>query len=197
MGVTHNFDIQTGEFLQILHDGADHWLVISTIGVKHPAEVFVYDSVYSTASSSLQMQIASLVHTQHSHVVLNYKDVQRQSKGNDCGLFAIAFATSLVNGLQPEEYVFDQKMMRSHLLQCFEKKSVTAFPVRKSRRKTAKARVRGTQQFDVHCLCRMPAVTSAEWIQCSTCEEWFHQSCVTVPKECLQKEIVWYCSGCK
>ena len=96
LGVTCDFDIQTGEFLQVLHDGAGHWLVISTIGVKHPAEVYVYDSMYSSASPSLQMQIASLLHTEHSSIILNYRDVQRQTQGNNCGLFAIAFATSLV-----------------------------------------------------------------------------------------------------
>ena len=196
LGATCAFDIQTGEFVQVLHDGTDHWLLISTIGVTHPAEVYVYDSMYSSASSSLQMQIASLLHTEHSSIILNYRDVQRQRKGDDCGLFAIAFATSLIHGIKPEECVFDQAQMRSHLMQCIEDRCLTVFPVTKSRRKTAKARVKGTQQVHVYCTCRMPAVLSAEWIQCSTCGEWFHQSCVRVPKECFKKEIAWYCSGC-
>ena len=32
---------------------------------------------------------------------VNMMDVQKQAGGSDCGLFAIAFATALVNGKQP------------------------------------------------------------------------------------------------
>ncbi len=61
------FDVLSGEFLQILHDGEGHWATVSTIGlkVKHPAEVLVYDNKYSSASEPLKAQIASLLHTEY------------------------------------------------------------------------------------------------------------------------------------
>lgn len=30
------YTVETEEFIQILHNGSDNWLVITTIGMKHP-----------------------------------------------------------------------------------------------------------------------------------------------------------------
>ena len=57
-----------------------------------------------------------------------------QSGEADCGLFAITFATALSNGLHPGAYIFDQSMMRSHLLHCFENGKIDNFSVRRKRR---------------------------------------------------------------
>ena len=36
-----NFEVKAGEFIQILHNDAGHWIAISTIGEKHPvAKIF-------------------------------------------------------------------------------------------------------------------------------------------------------------
>ena len=40
----------------------------------------------------------------------------------DCGLFAIALAATLAHGMHPESYVFEQSLMRSHLLKCLYRK---------------------------------------------------------------------------
>ena len=45
----------------------------------------------------------------------------------DYGLFSICFATALVRGEQPGHILFDQKKMRSHLMQCFEQKKSQCF----------------------------------------------------------------------
>ena len=76
-------------------------------------------------------------------------DVQKQAGGSNCGLFAIAFATTLINGKQPGSIVvlnvcwlcmhawvsrstvivysihignnlFKQEEMRRHLIECLE-----------------------------------------------------------------------------
>ena len=52
LGQALAFDVECGEFIHILHNGQGHWLMISTIGTKHP-EVKVYDGLYSFASPSL------------------------------------------------------------------------------------------------------------------------------------------------
>ena len=75
---------QTGEFVQVLHDGTDHWLLL----LSHPAEVYVHDSMYSSVSSNTNCKLAS-------YRAFFRIDVQRQRKEDDCGLFALAFATSL------------------------------------------------------------------------------------------------------
>ena len=54
--------------------------------------------------------------------------VQKQSDGNNCELFAIAFATDVLNGLSPVDSCFDVSLMCRHLLQCLERKELTVFP---------------------------------------------------------------------
>ena len=54
--------------------------------------------------------------------------VQKQEGFKDCGVFAIAFATSLAFGKNPEELQFDQEKLRSHLIYCLEQKCFEEFP---------------------------------------------------------------------
>ena len=110
LGSVFAFSIEANEFVQILH-GAGHWLTISTIGTKHP-NVFVYDSLYSSPPAVVKQQIAALLATPKSEIQLQYVDVQMQSGANDCGLFAIAFATALCLGELPGKYIFEQRAMR-------------------------------------------------------------------------------------
>ena len=60
-------------------------------------------------------QIASILCTKQSKIELCIIVVQMQAGGNDCGLFAIAFATAIVNGISPGKYVLNQVKMRQHL----------------------------------------------------------------------------------
>ena len=53
-------------------------------------------------------------------------NVQCQDGGSDCGLFAIAFATSVVNGIQPAHCMFNQEAMR-HLLTSLEEGGISMF----------------------------------------------------------------------
>ena len=50
-----------------------------------------------------------------------------------CGLFAVAYATTICYGKKPEKFNFDQGLMRCHLLKCLENKLMGEFPVRKER----------------------------------------------------------------
>ena len=52
---------------------------------------------------------------------------QKQRGSKDCGLFAIAYATALLNEIDVSNIKFDQSKMRQHLLSCFVNKSVTPF----------------------------------------------------------------------
>ena len=132
-GLIMSFTVEAGEFVQILHNGKDHWVMISTIGLNHP-EVAVYDSLYPSVPTTIKMQIATLLLTQQPAILLHNMDVQMQSGTSDCGVFAIAFATALVLGSNPSELFFDQLKMRQHLLQCLEKRCITMFPIMRLRR---------------------------------------------------------------
>ena len=190
-----NFDVETEEFVQIIHTGEGHWVTISTIGTVHP-EVMVYDSAYSTLPMLARAQIASLLATQQPTIKVKFMDVQMQSGTSDCGLFAIAYATALSLGLPPGMFQFEQSQMRSHLQNCLEKGKMMMFSVRHTR--GAANRVKSTDQFKVYCTCRMPDLPDTHWIQCSNCREWFHvASCVRVPKQALDPQVAWRCNSCK
>ena len=54
--------------------------------------------------------------------------VQRQSDGNNYGLFAIAFAADIMYGLSPMESFYDIAQMRNHLISCLENSDLSPFP---------------------------------------------------------------------
>ena len=182
LGLTLIFEVQRGEFIQILNTRAGHWVTISTIGTNHP----VVDSVYSTACDELQRQIASILITPHSSIILHFIDVQLQSGSSYCGLFAmlfaIAYATALVFGEMPQKFCFDQKKLRSHLFKCLENKNMTLFPTLRKRR-IRQSMIKAIQEVAIHCSCRMPEMGKF-MIECTNCKQWFHVSCYkNIPKK--------------
>ena len=90
--------------------------------------------MYASVSTKMKHQIAALLATRSKTIKLSFVDVQKQSGGYDCGLFALAFAT-LVNGINPERSLYNQKNMRKHLLECLKHKKMELFPVLKTRSK--------------------------------------------------------------
>ena len=118
-----------------------------------------------------------------------------QSGLSDCGLFAIAFATALIFGKQPCEFMFQQRQTRSHLIQCLESHSMSMFPFMMLRHVAGK--VKSTNCIDVYCICRVPEFTNSQRIQCSTCKEWYHSdTCVKVAGKYLSSNLPWYCFKC-
>lgn len=85
-------------FVQVLHDGALHWLTVTTFGTTTPDEVIIMDSLLSTSgrkavlNTHVVRQIANLLQPPSSTLVLRIENVQQQPNGFDCGLYAIAFA---------------------------------------------------------------------------------------------------------
>ena len=111
LGRTLAFDIQRSEFIQMLHNGTCHLLLVTTIGVKKDC-IFVYDSLYPTVNSKTKHQITAIFGTPAPHISLQFVDCQVQKGTNNCGLFSIAFATALANELHPESLSFKQNEMR-------------------------------------------------------------------------------------
>ena len=100
LGVSCGYTIETNDLVQVLHNGSDHWLTISTIGARQD-ELFIFDSLYCSVSQSVKNQIAAILATTSKRIQLNFVSVQKKSGGCDCGLFTLAFATTLVSGHNP------------------------------------------------------------------------------------------------
>ena len=124
---------------------------------------------------AVKQQIAALLATQMSEIEMKYVDVQMQSGHNECGMFAIAYATTLCLGEQPDNYILEQGAVRRHLIKFLEKGTFDMFPVRKTRRQST--RIKSTATIKVFCDCRMPELPSSGMVQCKNCREWYHLLC--------------------
>ena len=71
LGLCRNFNIEPGEFVQILHTGLGHWNTISTIGMSN-SDIQVFDSMYSSSTSTLKSQIATLLCTNENQLNLHF-----------------------------------------------------------------------------------------------------------------------------
>lgn len=194
LGLTMSFEVEPGEFVQILHNGAGHWITISTVGTNHPG-VQVFDSLYTTCPLECKAQIVAMLATEHSSLQLKHMNVQMQTGEDDCGVFAIAFATAVVYAKQPGGLSFNQPKMREHLYKCFQSKEIAMFPVKQIRH--SKLSVKYIEEVPVYCKCRMPELPGCNWIECSKCKGWYHiGTCVSVSKKHLQLGCPRYCHQC-
>ena len=142
------------------------------------------------------IQIASIVCTPKDIIKRTYIDVQMQQGCDDCGLFAIAFATLLARGEQPGSFFYEQTVMRKHLIESLEKQNITAIPVQKIRRHGSK--VRHSAKIPIHCVCRLPKLEGIKMIECSYCGIWYHiDLCVSVSLDSQQPHTKWACVRCK
>ena len=99
-------------------------------GIDDEPVVNVYDSLFHTASSHTKKQIACIVNAAYPRIKLNFMDVTCQNGSDNCGLFAVAYATTICYGKKPEKFIFDQGLMRRHFLKCLENNLMAEFPVR-------------------------------------------------------------------
>jgi len=126
LGPVRNFSIVSGEFVQILHTGHDHWVCVSSVGCP-PGTVKLFDSLYhDIISQEVEDQVKDLL--ADSFQKLEFAPCQQQRNGSDCGVFAIAFATSIVFGSAQQNMTFDIAEMRPHLVACLKAGVMIQFP---------------------------------------------------------------------
>ena len=167
--------------------------MVSTLGAKGDDEVYIYDSYYVCVNHAIKNQIAALLAISEKEIKLKFMDIQIQSGGYDCGLFAIANAAVLVLGYEPGKFFFDQSAMRTHLKSCFESGSISLFPVKKTRR--AKGRVKSEDSIEIFCDCRMPQLPGVDMISVLLVMNGFTLICVFKAMECTKEE--WFCRRCQ
>lgn len=186
-------EIERGDFVQLLNVNNNHWLTVSTIGCK-PSVINVYDSLYACQLNwHAQKVIANLMKIPYHTIEVNHIDVQRQGNGSDCGVFALAFATALCFDQNPTCLRFDQMQMRHHLISCIDRGHMELFPKARGSRQSHKPSK--MQLIQVYCICR--SVDEGTMIQCTTCNEWYHTKCISVPRRYVtNKELDWNCQQC-
>ena len=99
IGKWREFDIVPSDepYVQILHAGSLHWVCVANVGEKvNNQHHYLYDSLTSpNLKRDVVEQIAAYSFCHEDTLHIEAMTVQQQNNGVDCGLFAIAFATSL------------------------------------------------------------------------------------------------------
>ena len=106
--------------VQILHVHGDHWVTISNLKCD-ASKIIVYDSVYFHFDEEVKDLISNLFDRDMS------KEMPKQKGGSDCGVYAIAVATTILHGTKIGKY--KRTLMQPHIVCCFENFQLTTFPV--------------------------------------------------------------------
>lgn len=117
--------------IQILHSSSGtydgHW-VCSYYDTKN---IFIYDSLNAGKlhmHHELFLKRLFPTYDFRKPYAVKFPVVQYQPNGNDCGVFAIAFAVSLLFNIKPEKIKYDCSLMRSHLIKILETNIIEHFP---------------------------------------------------------------------
>ncbi|XP_057297093.1 uncharacterized protein LOC130625987 [Hydractinia symbiolongicarpus] len=135
VGKTQSFDIVKYEenYIQLLHAGSLHWICVANVNNRYCQ---IFDSLTSgNVSVDVANQIAAFSYCQSEELVIDVMPVQQQKNGVDCGLFSIAFATSLAFGEHACDKIYGNDSLRPHLLSCLDAGQMTPFPSKLRARK--------------------------------------------------------------
>ena len=207
LALTNTFEVvkRYKPFIQILHTGSLHWVCIGNM--KYPRmennTCHLYDSLNSgTLTATVASQIAALTYCRDKSLKVQIEIVQQQGNYVDCGLYAIAFATSLAFGDNPSSENYNASRLRIHLSDCLEKGIMERFPTLvisrslRCRKKTA--------SVELFCTCRMPYNPIAkddamqDMVRCDKCLEWYHRLCEKIDSDVFEtsNHNKWFCSNC-
>lgn len=180
----------TSEYIQIVNSGS-HWVCLTTVGCPS-GTVKLYNSMKCSRPNRCVIDHAArMMFASEKTIEFIIPPVQAQVGINDCGLFALAFATSICHGMLREEM---QYSMRRHYVDRLEEFCMKPFPAQQ--KPHTEAGSSSVYKVKVFCSCRMPN-NGKKYIQCSKCQEWYHPTCETIPKSASKKENAWYCMKCQ
>jgi len=104
----------------------NHWVLISTVGCVE-GEIELYDSLLQKPSLDTQTVIARYLRSLSQSVGIKVVNVALQKGSTNCGLYVIAMMTSITYKQDPAYVVYDDKQLRLHLKECFDKAILSFF----------------------------------------------------------------------
>jgi len=94
-------------------------------------KVFIYDSMQFNKLHEFHRPFLSRLHPYidlENSKSVSFPLVEKQPDINDSGIYAIAYAVSLIYGLQPEHIRYDKTEMHSHLMNMLRHQRIEQFP---------------------------------------------------------------------
>ena len=188
-------------FVQVLNTGSLHWICVSNLKKNRESndECVIHDSLSNgKITSNIAWKISNMLFCQENpEIRVLVESVQQQRNSIDCGLFAVAFATSLVFGSNPCNVAYDQKLMRGHFLNCLKKKVMRPFPENVIRTRILKCPPKELS-IELFCICRQPYDPKQKMAECMKCQEWIHDTCGKIPSKVFtDKNYKFICISCK
>ena len=138
---------------------------MSSIGCED-GEVNVYDTFHTELQElpdSTIRTISRLIVTS-PQLTLKMIEVDRQKNSDDCGVLAVAIAST------PCIAVYDIQRIREHLMECLARSKFSPFPVIWER-STSDINCLDVIQLDVHCVCRLPELPGDKMAECESCKQ--------------------------
>ena len=129
-----NFQPVQGEYLQLMHDGKDHWVLVFCS--QH--RVQVCDSLRKRLNAGMKRCIKALFSftlQPDGSMPVTLLTVAKQSDFDSCGLYAIAYAADIIAGISPVTSKYDESAMRPHLIQCLQTMQLETFPKIETRKR--------------------------------------------------------------
>ena len=146
------FAAVSSPFVQVLHNHSSHWVTVASPPSDIAADVILYDSLYTGVTFPTKMQIAKLLAAEHSPIRCVIDTRQVQTGTDDCGLFALAAATSICFNC-PTSLKYDQPALRPHFNTCMRNGIMTPFP--SSMTAVRRQPLIKCVDIDVFCSCRL------------------------------------------
>ncbi len=58
--------------------------------------------------------------------------------------------------------------------------------------------MKGEQEIDLYCVCRLPEDDGVPMAQCDGCEMWYHKHCLDIPDDVFDStdDLPWLCASC-
>ena len=109
-----------------MHDGNNHWL----LSFNFNGRVQVCDRLFETLGGVTKRCLKALYKSlldKDGKFSVTMIPVQKQKDSSGCGLFAVAFATNILEVISPAQSEFNVTSMRKHVLGCLEKQQLSAF----------------------------------------------------------------------
>jgi len=186
--------------VQIVYDAArEHWFTITSVGCDANT-VDVYDCVNGTPSNDCVKVITKAFCVDGSQLNIRVLNMVKQLGKDDCSLFAIAYATTIVNGGDPVNVVYDQGKMREHLERCLTSGHMSVFPVLCHR--TVRRRFVRKIPVLLYCICKTSYVSGDGMVCCDSCRVWYHPSCIGLSEDEFvdfreQRSKRYKCTSCQ
>ncbi|XP_053377467.1 uncharacterized protein LOC128547884 isoform X1 [Mercenaria mercenaria] len=183
---------------QIHHNHKDHWVT----SIQHNDSIYLIDSLGNERPNDriipdgLKIQLSQIYGKNEEGFDITVPLVQKQDNSIDCGLFAVAYATSYcIRQKLCFDLIFDPFKLRQHLISCLENETMSEFPTTKKTLSTRRKKLQKIISIENYCICNLPACLGDQ-VQCDKCSRWYHKHCVEAPADVSHADVEFVCSVC-